>query len=92
MPCMVCHENSPERKWACTWCYLRVCIRCSEELVRTPGRDVKSVLEKRGRNAEDVEQQRYGEREARGSNGSVGRVGFSRLGVWEERREEVDFT
>lgn len=53
---------------------------------------MKSVLEKRGRNAEDVEQQRYGEREARGSNGSVGRVGFSRLGVWEERREEVDFT
>ncbi|RAR15696.1 hypothetical protein DDE83_000928 [Stemphylium lycopersici] len=47
MACMVCHENGKERKWACTWCQLRVCRGCSEELRRTPGRDLGVLLEVR---------------------------------------------
>ena len=47
MACMVCYENGKERKWACTWCQLRVCRGCSEELRRIPGRDLGVLLEAR---------------------------------------------
>jgi hypothetical protein len=60
MACMVCHENDRERKWACTWCYLRVCLACSDELMRTPGRDLRAVMEKK-----DLKSEGMGERGAR---------------------------
>ncbi|KAL6703766.1 hypothetical protein ACN47E_009065 [Coniothyrium glycines] len=42
--CMVCRCNDKERKWACTWCQLRVCRACSEELRMIPGRDLGVLL------------------------------------------------
>ena len=47
MACMICNKNDQERKWACVWCYLRICVECSTELQKTPSRDLKAVLEKR---------------------------------------------
>lgn len=44
---MICHKNDQERKWACVWCYLRVCVECSVELQKTPGRNLGAVLEKK---------------------------------------------
>lgn len=45
--CMVCHENTKERKWSCTWCQLRICRPCSDELRRVPGRDVAVLVQAR---------------------------------------------
>ncbi|KAH7402504.1 hypothetical protein BKA66DRAFT_564419 [Pyrenochaeta sp. MPI-SDFR-AT-0127] len=45
MGCMVCHSNDNDRKWACTWCQLRICRACSEELNMVPGRDLGKLLE-----------------------------------------------
>ncbi|KAF2030283.1 hypothetical protein EK21DRAFT_112004 [Setomelanomma holmii] len=47
MGCMICHANAPDRKWACTWCRLRICVGCSEELMMVPGRSVGALLEVR---------------------------------------------
>ncbi|KAL1611781.1 hypothetical protein SLS60_000001 [Paraconiothyrium brasiliense] len=47
MACMICANNDAERRWACVWCYLRICVDCSEELQRTPGRNLARVLESR---------------------------------------------
>jgi hypothetical protein len=47
MGCMVCHENDKDRKWACTWCQLRICRSCSEDLRAVPGRDLRTLLEAR---------------------------------------------
>lgn len=44
---MICNKNDQERKWACVWCYLRICVECSTELQKTPGRDLQAVLQKR---------------------------------------------
>jgi len=44
MGCMVCHANERDRKWKCTWCQLRVCRGCSEELGRL-GRDLGRLVE-----------------------------------------------
>ncbi|KAF2007359.1 hypothetical protein P154DRAFT_558631 [Amniculicola lignicola CBS 123094] len=48
VPCQICAVNTNERQWACGWCYLRICGRCRDELVRAPGRDLRVVLERRG--------------------------------------------
>ncbi|KAI4620615.1 uncharacterized protein J4E87_007303 [Alternaria ethzedia] len=47
MGCMVCHENDKDRKWACTWCQLRICRSCSEDLRAIPGRDLGTLIQKR---------------------------------------------
>ncbi|KAF2643407.1 hypothetical protein P280DRAFT_478180 [Massarina eburnea CBS 473.64] len=52
MACMVCKSNERERKWACTWCYLRICLGCAGELRKIEGKDVKNLLEKKGINLE----------------------------------------
>lgn len=52
MGCMVCHENGRERKWACTWCQLRICRACSAELIQIPGRKLGVLLK-----ARDVEEE-----------------------------------
>ncbi|CAN9296331.1 unnamed protein product [Alternaria alternata] len=49
MGCMVCHENDKDRKWACTWCQLRICRGCSDELRAVPGRDLGILLEARAK-------------------------------------------
>lgn len=46
---MVCHENDKDRKWACTWCQLRICRSCSDELRAVPGRDLGILLEARAK-------------------------------------------
>jgi hypothetical protein len=45
--CMVCASNAPDRKWTCAWCCLRVCIVCSDKLVRVPGRRLDVLLQER---------------------------------------------
>ena len=47
MACMLCLENNRERKWTCTWCQLRICGSCSDELKAVPGRDLAVLMEKR---------------------------------------------
>lgn len=47
MGCMVCHENDKDRKWACTWCQLRICRSCSEDLRAISGRDLGTLIQKR---------------------------------------------
>jgi hypothetical protein len=49
MGCMVCHENDKDRKWACTWCQLRICRSCSEDLRAIPGRDLGTLLQNRAK-------------------------------------------
>ena len=49
MACMVCKQNDQERKWSCVWCHLRICLDCSTELNSTPGRNLRAVLDARGR-------------------------------------------
>lgn len=44
MGCMICRANDRERKWCCTWCQLRICARCSEELTMVPGRSLDTYL------------------------------------------------
>ncbi|KAJ4357548.1 uncharacterized protein N0V89_002124 [Didymosphaeria variabile] len=51
MACMICANNDAERRWACVWCYLRICVDCSVELQKAPGRNLQSVLEKRAAEA-----------------------------------------
>ncbi|KAF2476233.1 uncharacterized protein BDR25DRAFT_300338 [Lindgomyces ingoldianus] len=48
MGCQVCHHVDKLDRWACTWCYLRICGRCKTDLERVPGRKVE-VLEERRR-------------------------------------------
>ncbi|KAF2997392.1 hypothetical protein E8E13_004983 [Curvularia kusanoi] len=47
MGCMVCHSNEKDRKFSCTWCQLRICRACSEELVMVPRRDLGALLQAR---------------------------------------------
>lgn len=51
MACMICSKNDQERKWACVWCYLRICVECSAELMKTPGRDLQAAMQKRAAQA-----------------------------------------
>lgn len=48
MSCMVCQLNNDPRKVSCHWCYLRICFSCQEELNRTPGRNLKTLLDNKG--------------------------------------------
>ncbi|KAF2132292.1 hypothetical protein P153DRAFT_383181 [Dothidotthia symphoricarpi CBS 119687] len=48
MGCMICHVNDRDRKWSCTWCQLRICCACSEELKMVPGRELGVLLRARG--------------------------------------------
>jgi hypothetical protein len=45
MGCQMCHSNEKDRMFSCTWCQLRICRRCSEELCMVPGRDLGKLLE-----------------------------------------------
>lgn len=47
MGCMICHSNDKDRKWTCTWCRLRICRNCSEELSMVPGRNLEKLLDAR---------------------------------------------
>jgi hypothetical protein len=47
MACMLCKSNQRERKWACTWCYLRICVECAEQLRSTPGKDLRVLMQKK---------------------------------------------
>ncbi|KAH4945402.1 hypothetical protein HBI23_027680 [Parastagonospora nodorum] len=47
MGCMICHLNNRERKWCCTWCQLRICMNCSQELCMVPGRNLEVYLQER---------------------------------------------
>jgi hypothetical protein len=60
MGCMVCHANDRERKWCCTWCQLRICRSCSEELSMVPRRNLGVYLEERERNQLQVGGQQGG--------------------------------
>ncbi|KAF2691950.1 hypothetical protein K458DRAFT_411644 [Lentithecium fluviatile CBS 122367] len=80
--------NDRERKWACVWCYLRVCLACSSELMKTPGRDLKGLIEKRGVDIE-IEGEGTGDREMqrkeemkRHDSGTGGSVGTPTVVVW----------
>ena len=44
MGCMICHSNERDRKFSCTWCQLRICRDCSQELMMVPGRDLGRLL------------------------------------------------
>jgi hypothetical protein len=44
---MVCHDNADDRRWFCTFCQLRICRGCSEELNMIPGRSLGKLLEVR---------------------------------------------
>jgi hypothetical protein len=46
---MVCHSNEPDRKWSCTWCQLRVCRACSDDLAHVRGRDLAALLSARAK-------------------------------------------
>ncbi|KAF1951773.1 hypothetical protein CC80DRAFT_193590 [Byssothecium circinans] len=54
MACMVCKSHQRERQWACTWCYLRICLDCAKELKDVEGRDVRTLLERKGIDVEDA--------------------------------------
>jgi hypothetical protein len=54
MGCMVCRVNDKERKWCCTWCQLRICRRCGDELSMIPGKNLSRLLEERERVAENA--------------------------------------
>jgi hypothetical protein len=54
MGCMVCRVNDKERKWCCTWCQLRICRRCSDELSMIPEKDLGRLLEERERVVENA--------------------------------------
>lgn len=47
MGCMVCHSNEKDRKFSCTWCQLRICRACSQELLAVPGRELGPLLQAR---------------------------------------------
>ncbi|KAJ4992734.1 hypothetical protein SVAN01_01780 [Stagonosporopsis vannaccii] len=47
MGCMVCHSNEKDRKFSCTWCQLRICRACSQELLMVPGRNLGALLKAR---------------------------------------------
>jgi hypothetical protein len=49
MACMVCRENGKERKWTCTWCQVRICKSCSDELMSIPERNLAVLVEARTR-------------------------------------------
>ncbi|KAH8707173.1 hypothetical protein GQ44DRAFT_491014 [Phaeosphaeriaceae sp. PMI808] len=46
MGCMICLQNERDPKWCCTWCQLRICVGCSEELSTVPGRDLGRLIER----------------------------------------------
>ncbi|KAF2440358.1 hypothetical protein P171DRAFT_99607 [Karstenula rhodostoma CBS 690.94] len=54
MACMICAKNDSDRRWACVWCYLRICAECSVELQKEPGRRLQGVLERRAAAAGDA--------------------------------------
>lgn len=56
MGCMVCHSNEKDRKFSCTWCQLRICRGCSEELRMIPGGDLGALLK-----AREMEREKEGE-------------------------------
>ncbi|KAF3051698.1 hypothetical protein E8E11_011257 [Didymella keratinophila] len=55
MGCQVCHSNAKDRKFSCTWCQLRICKNCSEELCMIPGRNLGSLLQAREEERQDRE-------------------------------------
>ncbi|KAF2856908.1 hypothetical protein T440DRAFT_383443 [Plenodomus tracheiphilus IPT5] len=80
--CMVCRANEPERKWTCTWCRLRICAACSDELGRIKGRELAVLVERRGVSGAGGEGGGLGmgrrklSREEEGELGDVVGVGF----------------
>jgi hypothetical protein len=103
MACMVCKENDRERKWACTWCYLRVCLACSAELLKTPNRDLKALIEKRGVDIEIDGEDREVEAEMeralarkedmkRHDSGTGAGVGTPTIAVWKAEDDVQDFS
>tara|TARA_R110002003_G_scaffold1184_11_gene22680 strand:+ start:48734 stop:49090 length:357 start_codon:yes stop_codon:yes gene_type:complete len=70
MGCMICHDNARDRKWSCTWCRLRVCVSCSEELRMVPGRDLGALMAERERVEKEKE-----------SEGEEGKEGLPRVVV-----------
>ncbi|RDL40717.1 uncharacterized protein BP5553_00696 [Venustampulla echinocandica] len=44
--CMICLSRDTESRWACRWCCLSACGPCMQVLTSTPGRDLKTCLEK----------------------------------------------
>ncbi|OAL56659.1 hypothetical protein IQ07DRAFT_14129 [Pyrenochaeta sp. DS3sAY3a] len=79
MGCMVCRENSRDRKWACTWCQLRICRECSEELNMVPGRRLEVLLRGKGVEVGGLER----EREREGGNPDI--VVSEAVGEYEAR-------
>ncbi|KAF2709467.1 hypothetical protein K504DRAFT_455181 [Pleomassaria siparia CBS 279.74] len=95
-PCMVCYENSIERKWTCTWCYVRVCLRCADELIRTPGRNLSVVIERRGgtrgRAAREIAGEDETERSASRTDSSRGGTPIPQTVIWEADEDKEDFS
>ncbi|KAF3040286.1 hypothetical protein E8E12_005816 [Didymella heteroderae] len=61
MGCQICHSNENDRKFSCTWCQLRICRACSEELRMIPGRDLGRLLETREEGSTKVSENKSGE-------------------------------
>ncbi|KAH7563193.1 hypothetical protein J3E72DRAFT_244525 [Bipolaris maydis] len=55
MACMVCRENGKERKWCCTWCQLRICKACSDDLMRLPTRNLALLMDSKSKAHNPVE-------------------------------------
>ncbi|KAF2110055.1 hypothetical protein BDV96DRAFT_220147 [Lophiotrema nucula] len=47
MACMICQQHRQEEFRACYWCHLRICMPCSITLEKTPGRDLKKLMDRR---------------------------------------------
>lgn len=47
--CMICKRKDTEMRWRCTWCCLSACGSCMQVLTSTPGRDLKTCLERVGK-------------------------------------------
>ncbi|KAF1934270.1 uncharacterized protein M421DRAFT_411 [Didymella exigua CBS 183.55] len=69
--CMACGANTPERRFQCTWCQLRICRGCSDVLRAIPGRDLGVLLEAR-QSEREREQERERERESEGEDSEAG--------------------
>ncbi|MCJ1478427.1 hypothetical protein MMC13_007107 [Lambiella insularis] len=47
VPCMTCHADDSELRWKCSWCCLRICVKCMEILEGTTGRNLDTLIVKK---------------------------------------------
>lgn len=49
VPCMTCRTDDSELRWKCSWCCLRICIKCMESLEGSQGRNLETLIAARAR-------------------------------------------